>query len=577
MSIDRDSAEFIRIFDNMERRISLLERKLNENKQVTSGVPKYIPPATGSLGGESDIRADFDFGKNGWELDLDETNITLAMTDGTRTFTITPVVSTPYYVAGVKYVLSSAATVIIDDTEGIWYIYFVGSTLTASQTPWNIEDMDKAFVAIVYWDATNNATISLQWELHSYVMDPATHHNIHESVGTRYASGLAVTDAGADLLNVTAGSIFDEDREIDITDGAGGSLWEQVLSPAELPLWYRDGAGGDWRKIAATTRPVIIQGNVLQLNELNGAWALANVTNNKYIVYWILATGEQSEPIVSIPGQVEGTSIVGVREANPLSSMDFGGLPLQEFKVIARVIYKGLVGGIFYEEIAIDDFRLIAGEPIGLLQTNIHASTHHADGFDELLLDEDNMVSDLATKGSSQQAIKKFVEDLIIALKAEDPLILTGAVKNQADNKGFYTGADDDLRIYHSGAAGFLQNLLGQFTLSSAGNIILSNAAGDFRFRPFDQFVIQDTDDGNVAMFDFDPKARTFKLGLDADLLAITHHGNFVMGGTLGDDERFQIPYLTGIPASVANGSIWMEADGLHIYYNGAEKIVAGV
>jgi len=36
------------------------------------------------------------------------------------------------------------------------------------------------------------------------------------------------------------------------------------------------------------------------------------------------------------------------------------------------------------------------------------------------------------------------------------------------------------------------------------------------------------------------------------------------------------LPYLSGIPADVANGAIWMESDGLHIYYNDAEKTVAG-
>ncbi len=38
-----------------------------------------------------------------------------------------------------------------------------------------------------------------------------------------------------------------------------------------------------------------------------------------------------------------------------------------------------------------------------------------------------------------------------------------------------------------------------------------------------------------------------------------------------------RLPVLTGISADVENGDIWMEADGLHIYYNGAEKLVAGV
>ena len=37
-----------------------------------------------------------------------------------------------------------------------------------------------------------------------------------------------------------------------------------------------------------------------------------------------------------------------------------------------------------------------------------------------------------------------------------------------------------------------------------------------------------------------------------------------------------QLPVLAGAPGTLVNGMCWMEADGLHIYYNGAEKVVAG-
>ena len=35
------------------------------------------------------------------------------------------------------------------------------------------------------------------------------------------------------------------------------------------------------------------------------------------------------------------------------------------------------------------------------------------------------------------------------------------------------------------------------------------------------------------------------------------------------------LPYLSAIPSGVENGDIWMESDGLHVYYNGAEKVVS--
>jgi len=48
-------------------------------------------------------------------------------------------------------------------------------------------------------------------------------------------------------------------------------------------------------------------------------------------------------------------------------------------------------------------------------------------------------------------------------------------------------------------------------------------------------------------------------------------------GGLKVSNGYVQLPYLAGAPASPENGMIWMESDGLHLYYAGAEKLVAGV
>ncbi len=42
------------------------------------------------------------------------------------------------------------------------------------------------------------------------------------------------------------------------------------------------------------------------------------------------------------------------------------------------------------------------------------------------------------------------------------------------------------------------------------------------------------------------------------------------------NERCLQFPILAGA-AGATNGMMWMENDGLHIYYNGAEKVVAGV
>ena len=60
---------------------------------------------------------------------------------------------------------------------------------------------------------------------------------------------------------------------------------------------------------------------------------------------------------------------------------------------------------------------------------------------------------------------------------------------------------------------------------------------------------------------------------------------NFTINAERGGDTGMEItghgviklPYLTGAPARLENGMMWAEVDGLHIYYNNLEKVVAVV
>jgi len=53
-------------------------------------------------------------------------------------------------------------------------------------------------------------------------------------------------------------------------------------------------------------------------------------------------------------------------------------------------------------------------------------------------------------------------------------------------------------------------------------------------------------------------------------------YANRSTGMEIRGDGAVVLPYVSAIPASPVNGMIWMESDGLHIYYNGAERTVAG-
>ncbi len=236
-----------------------------------------------------------DFAKTGWPVVPD---VTLSFNNGTRTFTVTDGGTAFYYVDGVKYTLGGNKTVIIDDTEGLWYIYFVGDTLTASQSIWSFSAEDKALVGYLYWDATNNVEIYLGYELHTFHMDGLTHARLHYAGGAMWETGLLVSDAGSEIVNVSAGDFWDEDVNIPIIDGAGAGLFEQVLTPAELPIYYRDGAS-NWRlyetadKANPTDIGFVDVGDDLKYNKLNGTWANATVTTGKYVAYWVVAIDDQ--------------------------------------------------------------------------------------------------------------------------------------------------------------------------------------------------------------------------------------------------------------------------------------------
>jgi hypothetical protein len=300
--------------------------------------------------------------KNGFDNDILD-NVTMTFTDGTRTFEIAPTgANFSYWDSGVRYT-STGDTVVITDTEGIWFFYYVDAVLTASQTAWGL-DGTKVPVALIYWDATNNTAILLAPENHNWELDDSVHIYLHTTFGTRWAEGLAVSDAGSDQLNVTAGTVRDEDIPIVVTDDAGSGWWDQTLSPAELPIFYRDGANGDWRKIAATTTPVYLDTNVLQYNEWTGAvWQLSGCTLNKYIAYWVVCTNNVDEPVVSVPGQEEGDTLDDATSGNSLGDMNFSNLPSAEHKVLARVIVRRTVASPYYSIEQIDDYRNVSDEP----------------------------------------------------------------------------------------------------------------------------------------------------------------------------------------------------------------------
>ncbi|KKN53770.1 hypothetical protein LCGC14_0598630, partial [marine sediment metagenome] len=263
----------------------------------------------------------------------------------TVTFTITPAVSTfDYYIAGAKYTKSSAENIVIADTSGVHFIYYDGSTLSASINPSNaaIEDiiLNKAWVATIYWQTTGaGAGVAplLADERHGVQMSGKTHHWLHDINGAAWHDGLTLsgyteaTDSDAALtFELTNGVYFDEDLEHTIIDGAPATQYAQQLNggDAEIPIVYRN-AAGIWVQDAASTLPykLISAGNRLAFNRDDGGgnWSQVEVADGKWVSMTLIATNDWQYPIKAIQGQNEYTDKKTAVEEATAEIISFGG------------------------------------------------------------------------------------------------------------------------------------------------------------------------------------------------------------------------------------------------------------
>lgn len=276
---------------------------------------------------------------------------TISFDDATRTFTISPVQDYVYYHRHRPYIVSTDKTVVVPDVEALYYIYFEDSVLkqTDTFTPDLISDF--AFVAVAYWDAENATCNFLGEERHGNIMDSTTHTYNHLTLGARFETGFALenmtVDASGDVdshaqFSVSDGIMWDEDIRHIIQDGA-----PQTLSTiAEIPLFYRSGATGLWRKVDATTYPITTAGTGrAAYNEDTGAtWQLTEVPNNDFVLMHYYATNEVNEPIVGIVGQALYTTKneAELAAAVEINNLAYGQLSeiTPEFVPIATVIYQ---------------------------------------------------------------------------------------------------------------------------------------------------------------------------------------------------------------------------------------------
>lgn len=366
----------------------------------TSGTPAAVAP-TASTGSDTNVplrdhvhaaMPQPGTGPYGFE---NRTDSEISFTDGTREFKIqpkSPATSWSMWAGlNTKITKSAAETLVIANSVGEHYIYYNGTSLAESGS---FPGFNSIFVAMVYWTGTKR--LGLADERHMVVMDWTTHGYLHNTVGTRYQSGLtlvrlATGTGGANgdaQVSLDGGTIWDEDIKIDIIRSASPSApFEQELglsttTPGQLPIYYRTGATGPWTKDTATTYPVRpfdgTPGSRIGYN-LNtaGTWSIADPGSNNYVAVWIVATTSQDEPVIAIMGQRLDTSLANAQANNLWESLSFGALPFPEIKSLYRLIYRtntAYANTIKAYVAHTQDLRSVSNLPAGTYVASDHGS-----------------------------------------------------------------------------------------------------------------------------------------------------------------------------------------------------------
>lgn len=289
----------------------------------------------------------------------DDTEATISFNDGTRLFSLTPTGGDYWaWVRGQRLTLTGAKTVTVPATEGLWYIYLdTDGLLKATMTPFNF--LQQCPVAIVRWDNTNSRALLISDERHGVMMDAATHQYLHNTVRTRYASGLGlagsvVGDGSADAhaqVAISDGVVEDEDLLVSIADGAAGRYKQDLTPAAYIPIFYLDGATPVWRRVNATTFPVYQGTSRIRYNlDTVGTWSQPDVpVNGHYVAMFLFATNNRftpndgvawEEPIIAVLGQRTDTTIGNARNNNTLEGLTLPSELLTEAKPIYRLIFQ---------------------------------------------------------------------------------------------------------------------------------------------------------------------------------------------------------------------------------------------
>jgi hypothetical protein len=286
------------------------------------------------------------FNENGF-VDPD-TDVQISFVNGTRTLTISPQVSSfTYWSEGIKYQKTSSENIVIPDTEGLHYIYYNGDTLSQTTTFSNDLILKYAFVAAIYWDATNNENIYIGDEFkHTTKMGSKTHQYLHDTRGFSLETGGALTDIVADDTgNSNTHAQFGNEATIAYDEDAEFSHSART-STSTVYFYYKTGtqASPSWRLDDSASYGVITTGTGrAAYNQLTGGnWQQTEVANNDFVLAHVFTFNDSTRKYGVIQGEADYATISAARDGAEEEIVDIvlDGLPGPEFKFLGTIIYQ---------------------------------------------------------------------------------------------------------------------------------------------------------------------------------------------------------------------------------------------
>lgn len=225
-------------------------------------------------------------------------------------------------------------------TNGGWFLYYDGSTVQWSQTPWTF---DKLMIAYVYYDGVQNIGYN---ETHG-VMSWQAHREFHQTIGTYLVSG---ADLSAYTLNSTVAA--NRRPNIAVTVIADEDLQHtlNLLSSKIYTNFSLSGAGATGTFNSSASEIVPVSGARPYYNQFTGgAWQQTLMTNNAYQAIWLVglpvdqSANSQKYRYVWIQGQSESTTLATIQGLTP-ASINLNGLANQEIVFLGKIIIRYTAG-----------------------------------------------------------------------------------------------------------------------------------------------------------------------------------------------------------------------------------------